>query len=133
MILKRRIIISFSFQLFKRLIEKEPDIINALIDMIIECGLLYIRQHIPRHACCRPIHKIIKLFDSAYRIIVNIIIYLMRFFDGLFHKRHKLRILIKEFFQGKRTFTVLLLRWGGTFGCSGLIIDIDIYVAGAKA
>ena len=57
----------------------------------------------------------------------------MRFFDGLFHKRHKLRILVKELFQGKRTFTVLLLRWRGTFGCYGLIGDIVIYAAGTKA
>ena len=100
MVLKGRIIISPSFELLQRLIENEPDIIHALVDMIVERGIRSVLQHVPRHTCGSPVQKLIKFLNALHRIGVVVRIDFLCLCDGFFHESHQLRIGLQTSHHG---------------------------------
>ena len=55
MVLKRRVIIPFSFQFRKRLIQQEPDIVDTLVNAFVQRRITDVCQHVPRHALSCPV------------------------------------------------------------------------------
>ena len=104
MVLKGRIIISPSLEFLQRLINKEPKIIHALVDMAVESGIRSVLQHVPRHACGSPVQKRIKLRNALHRVGVAVRIDCLCLCDGFFHEGHQLRIGFQASHHGDGRF-----------------------------
>ena len=115
MILQRGIVIPAVFQLFQRLIQQEPEIVDALIDRVVQRGMLPIVHQRPGHAGHGPVQEVIKLLHRLNGIGLPVRVDRGGRGDGFFHQGHQLRISLQHFLQvqtrlGTRYGSVLRLR-----------------------
>ena len=75
MILQRREEVSLSFQFFKRLVQKEIQIVHALIHMVVERRTLRQIENETRERGEAPLYKSEKIFQTLCRIGILVGIY----------------------------------------------------------
>ena len=91
-VLQRRIVVSFSLKLLQRLIKQKPEIVHTLVDGIVQRRITGVRQHVPRHTCCKPVDIIQQLFHTADGICLRIRVNLTRPGNGFFQQSQQFRI-----------------------------------------
>ena len=59
-VLQRGIVVALALELLERLVEDEPDVVDALVDRVVEGGVGRVAQDVPGHAGAQPVDVVEK-------------------------------------------------------------------------